>query len=152
VGLWGFEPPDLLHAIENPLGSLACGEPSGVNGSRRHGSGRGLQRSEQLGRLHECGLREPASANGRSHEHPACYSGWARDARCRQVASRPTVKRRSDDLPASPGWDWNDLLSKHSRNLEKGFEPPAFCVNSGHLEAGLVRDQVAASAGTRAAA
>jgi hypothetical protein len=35
-------------------------------------------------------------------------------------------------------------------NLEREFEPYAFCVNSGHLEADLARDDVAATATTRA--
>ena len=42
----GIRTPDLLHAIENPLGSLARGAPTGVSGSGRHGSGRGLRRSK----------------------------------------------------------------------------------------------------------
>jgi hypothetical protein len=83
---------DLLHAIEKPLGSLACGAPTGVSGSVRHGSSRGLRRSKARP---TCRMRPPgesASANGRSHGHPACCSGLARDARCRRVAYRPAVK------------------------------------------------------------
>src|ERR1035438_10227395 len=38
----GIRTPDLLHAVENPLGSLTCGAPTGLSGSDRHASGRGL--------------------------------------------------------------------------------------------------------------
>jgi hypothetical protein len=46
---------DLLLTIENPLGSLACGAPSGVSGSDRHASGRGLRQSKKRGRPAGCG-------------------------------------------------------------------------------------------------
>jgi hypothetical protein len=88
----GIRTPDLLHAIDNPLGSLAYGAPTGVSGSDRHGSGRGLRRSISAADLQDAAPGESASANDRSYGHPACCSGSARDARCRRVASRPTVK------------------------------------------------------------
>ena len=62
---------DLLHAMGNSLGSLVCDEPSGVSGFGRHGFGRDLQRSKARADLQDAGPGESASANGRSHGHPA---------------------------------------------------------------------------------
>jgi hypothetical protein len=53
----GIRTPDLLHAIANPLGSLACGAPTGVSGSGRHGSGRGLRRSRSATDLQDAAPR-----------------------------------------------------------------------------------------------
>jgi hypothetical protein len=49
----GIRTPDLLHAIENPLGSLACDAPTGVSGSDRHASGRGLRPSKSAADLQD---------------------------------------------------------------------------------------------------
>jgi hypothetical protein len=80
---------------------LACHRKSpGFTGLRRaHRSQR--QRPSRLrprpaavkkrGRPAGCGPGESASANDRSHGHPTCCPGSPRDARCRRVASRPTV-------------------------------------------------------------
>jgi hypothetical protein len=63
---------------------------------------------------------------------------------------KQSVRMPQGPLPACPAGTWNELVSRHSMNLEREFEPYAFCVNSGHQEADLARDDVAATATARA--
>ena len=100
----GIRTPDLLHAIENPLGSLACGAPSGVSGSGRHASGRGLRRSKSVA---DCRMRSLASQPQRTAAVTGIrHAGHARPVTLAAEGWRPG--RRSDDgrmifLPARLG-------------------------------------------------
>jgi hypothetical protein len=121
-GAMEIRTPDLLHAIENPLGSLACCAPSGSAAAAvtapacgRHGSGCGLRRSRlrlrpaavnKRGRLQDAASGQSASAN--SHGHGHLHAVQARLMTL--TAYRCHTGRRSNDgqmifpaCPAEPG-------------------------------------------------
>jgi hypothetical protein len=92
--LWSYgdSNPRPLACHRNAPGFTGCSLPSRGSGSHRSGTGRSLQRPENRGRLRDTVSREFSLSERRSHGHPARCSGPGRDARCRRVASRPTVR------------------------------------------------------------